>query len=101
MNDATKRTRIGRDSNFATRQLVYRTPVGIEVDELDHFEIVRKRVFYDDVLLVTYHRQQSWGFIVLSALALVPLIRVKGDLAKVAGYPVGWAWRLRRSLDRM
>ena len=80
MNDATKRTRIGRDSNFATRQLVYRTPVGIEVDELDHFEIVRKRVFYDDVMLVTYHRQQSWGFIVLSALALL----LFGGLAIVA-----------------
>ena len=71
MNDATKRTRIGRNSNLATRQLVYRTPVGIEVDELDHFEIVRRRVFYDDVLLVTYHRQQSWGFVVLSAIVLL------------------------------
>jgi hypothetical protein len=80
MNDATKRTRIGRTSNFATRQLVYRTPVGIEVDELDHFEIMRKRVFYDDVLLVTYHRQQSWGFIVLSALVLL----LFGGLAIVA-----------------
>jgi len=80
MNDATKRTRIGRNSNFATRQLVYRTPVGIEIDELDHFEIVRKRVFYDDVLLVTYHRQQSWGFIVLSALVLL----LFGILAVVA-----------------
>lgn len=67
MNDATKRTRIGRNNDFATRQIVYRTPVGIEVDELDHFEVVRKRVFYDDVLLVTYHREQSWGFIVFAA----------------------------------
>jgi len=80
MNDATKRTRIGRNSNFAMRQIVYRTPVGIEIDELDHFEIVRKRVFYDDVLLVTYHRQQSWGFIVLTAIVLL----LFGSLAIVA-----------------
>jgi len=80
MNDATKRTRIGRNSNFAMRQIVYRTPVGIEIDELDHFEIVRKRVFYDDVLLVTYHRQQSWGFIVLSVIVLL----LFGGLAVVA-----------------
>jgi glycosyltransferase involved in cell wall biosynthesis len=31
----------------------------------------------------------------LYAIALVPLIRVVGDFAKMAGYPAGWAWRLR------
>jgi glycosyltransferase involved in cell wall biosynthesis len=29
------------------------------------------------------------------ALALVPVIRVIGDVAKMAGYPVGWLWRAR------
>ena len=32
----------------------------------------------------------------LAAAALVPVIRVTGDLAKMAGYPVGLAWRRRR-----
>lgn len=31
----------------------------------------------------------------LWALALVPVIRLVGDVAKMIGYPVGWAWRLR------
>lgn len=31
----------------------------------------------------------------LYAVALIPLIRVTGDLAKMIGYPVGWLWRLR------
>jgi hypothetical protein len=30
-------------------------------------------------------------------LALVPVLRVAGDLAKMAGYPVGWSWRLKHS----
>jgi hypothetical protein len=30
------------------------------------------------------------------ALALVPVIRLVGDVAKMAGYPVGVVWRLRR-----
>jgi len=29
------------------------------------------------------------------AVALVPCIRLVGDVAKMIGYPVGWAWRLR------
>jgi hypothetical protein len=32
----------------------------------------------------------------LYALALVPMIRLVGDLAKMVGYPVGVVWRLRR-----
>ena len=32
----------------------------------------------------------------LSALALVPLIRLVGDSAKMLGYPAGLLWRLRR-----
>jgi len=31
----------------------------------------------------------------LYAIALVPCIRVVGDVAKMIGYPAGWAWRLR------
>ncbi|MCO6450534.1 MAG: glycosyltransferase [Caldilineales bacterium] len=33
-------------------------------------------------------------------LALVPVIRVVGDVAKMIGYPVGWVWRLRRGKAR-
>ncbi len=36
----------------------------------------------------------SWGER-LYAMAMVPCIRVVGDVAKMIGYPVGWAWRLR------
>ncbi len=31
----------------------------------------------------------------LCMLALLPAIRVTGDVAKMAGYPAGWLWRLR------
>ena len=43
----------------------------------------------------------AWGER-LYAIAMVPCIRVTGDLAKMVGYPVGWAWRLqhRREIPR-
>src|SRR5690606_8117251 len=31
----------------------------------------------------------------LEAVALIPIIRVVGDVAKMIGYPVGWWWRLK------
>lgn len=35
----------------------------------------------------------------LIAIGLVPVIRLVGDVAKMAGYPVGLIWRLRRGRD--
>jgi hypothetical protein len=32
----------------------------------------------------------------LLAIALVPFLRLVGDVAKMLGYPVGLWWRLRR-----
>ena len=37
----------------------------------------------------------------LYALALVPVIKVTGDIAKMVGYPVGVVWRLRRRAELM
>ena len=37
---------------------------------------------------------------VLYALALVPIIRLTGDIAKMLGYPVGVLWRLRHRRKR-
>lgn len=62
------RKRIGRWNDIATRQIVYESDLGIEVDELDHFEIVRRRVFYDDILLVTMHKEIGAAYIVTMAI---------------------------------
>jgi glycosyltransferase involved in cell wall biosynthesis len=34
----------------------------------------------------------------VAAVGLIPFLRLVGDLAKMAGYPVGLAWRLRRTM---
>jgi glycosyltransferase involved in cell wall biosynthesis len=40
---------------------------------------------------IPYAMLPGWVY----ALALIPIIRVVGDVAKMIGYPVGWYWRLR------
>jgi hypothetical protein len=59
-----KRVRLGRFAGLATRYAVYRTDFGLEIDERDNFEIQRRRVFFDDVLLITHHRQFGVGYLV-------------------------------------
>ena len=36
----------------------------------------------------------------LRAITLIPALRVVGDVAKMLGYPAGWAWRLRHWTDQ-
>ena len=33
----------------------------------------------------------------LIGFALIPIVRATGDLAKMAGYPIGWWWRLNKN----
>ena len=69
---------LGKASGVALRQRVYRTREYLEVDEIDGYDVVRKRVFFDDVLLVTYHRFLGWSYVVGVSilLALFTLISV-------------------------
>jgi hypothetical protein len=55
---------LGKASAVALRQRVYRTRECLEVDEIDGYDVVRKRVFFDEVLLVTYHRFLGLPFVV-------------------------------------
>jgi hypothetical protein len=69
---------LGKASGIALRQRVYRAREYLEVDEIDGYDVVRKRVFFDDVVLVTYHRFLGWPYlagigVVLALFVLISL----------------------------
>lgn len=65
-----KRKLVARSSNVATRQRIYSVPDGLEIDEVDHYEVRRSRVLYDDVVLVTLHRYRGvWFFVLMGGIA--------------------------------
>ena len=67
-----KRRRLGRWTGLlGGRQAVYEVNEGLEIDERDGYEVTRKRVFWEDVLLVTYHRYIGVAYPLLTALAAV------------------------------
>ncbi|MCU1246599.1 MAG: hypothetical protein JWN02_2509 [Acidobacteria bacterium] len=65
-----KRTRLGRFAGIATRYAVYRTDSAIEIDEMDNFEIQRRRVFFDDIVMITHHRAVGLPYIFWMLLAV-------------------------------
>ena len=71
-----KREKIGSLFNFTERQHVYLLSEAIEIDLIDGYDVSRRRVFLNEVELVTLHRQRRWASAMLlgavGGLILVP-----------------------------
>jgi len=71
MTRPPRRVLLGAENGIADRCRVYRTPEALEVDLIDHYDIQRRRVFFDEVQLVTLHSRRgvwraSLGFVFLA-----------------------------------
>ena len=62
---ALRRIPLGRASDFSGRQRVYEAREALEVDDFEGYAGQRRRVFYDEVLLVTRHRRVGWPVVVV------------------------------------
>ena len=60
---------VGRTTSLLGSEVVYQTADGFEVEKTDHYKVEELRVFYDDVMLVTIHRELGLPFVVLTGLA--------------------------------
>src|SRR5262249_31203720 len=54
-----RRVFLGRDSTWAERIRVYRTDEALEVVYVSSFQLTMRRVFFDEVQLVTLHRSRG------------------------------------------
>lgn len=62
MSDPPNRPRrrlLGKAHSLSERVRTYWTDEALEVDEVDHYEIRRRRVFFDEILLVTLHTKRG------------------------------------------
>jgi len=62
------RTRIGSSARAFGRESVYELPDGIEIESTENYEVIRRRVLFEDVLLITYHREIGFWFVILNGL---------------------------------
>jgi len=65
---APARKFLGRSATAASRTSVYQAPDGFDVESREQYEVVQRRVLYDDVLFVTYHREKGVLFLILTGL---------------------------------
>jgi len=63
-----RRLLIGSANRIGTRERFYLVADGIEIDEIDHYEINRRRIFFDEIRFVTYHRRFGVPFLAFTGL---------------------------------
>jgi hypothetical protein len=63
---AARRVLLGRRRGFSGQQRVYRTSDYLEIDDVENYDVTRRRIFYDEILWVTLHTKVAW----LRAIAL-------------------------------
>ncbi len=63
-----ERRPIVKSRRLAGQLRVYATDDALEFDDFAQGELSRRRIFYDDVLLLTRHRSVGWLVIVLTAV---------------------------------
>ncbi|HKO59414.1 MAG TPA: hypothetical protein VJ276_26335 [Thermoanaerobaculia bacterium] len=66
-----ERRLIGRFTTAASREVVWETPDGLEIETRDQYDVSRKAVLFEDVQLVTYHRQLGVVFFILNAVGML------------------------------
>lgn len=63
----TTRTLLNRSRTFTGNDTAFLTGDSIEIDQSVNYEVVRQRVFFDDVELVTLHRERGIAFVIVTA----------------------------------
>jgi len=64
-----KRKLLGRNAGVMLREIVYETPDAIESEAHEGYEVTRKRVLFEEVLLVTIHREVGLPYVITMAIA--------------------------------
>jgi hypothetical protein len=68
----TRRRLLGTNATFGGRIRMYLADDAIEVDEMEGYVGARKRVLFDEVLLLTYDQRRRWATVIgMTVLVLV------------------------------
>lgn len=62
------RVLLGGNATFASRERVWQTSEGFEIDSNIHYEIARRRVLFEDVLMVTLHHTATPAYLAVTAI---------------------------------
>src|SRR5262245_14324540 len=90
MSPPLKRVYLGQKRSMAGSQRVYRAAHAVEIDEIENYDVVQRRVFYEDILLITHHQFIDASFLVVNGILFCGAwLLAIALLANAASRPVG------------
>jgi hypothetical protein len=84
-----RRRFLGRSHTLTERVRTYWTDEALEVDLADHYEIRRRRVFFDEILLVTLHSKRGGLLPWVPVILVLPVLFMALIASTVGPNPVG------------
>jgi uncharacterized integral membrane protein len=68
MSASPTRKVLGKSRSLGSRATIYQGADALEIEVNEQYEVVEKRVLFDDVLMVTIHREKGVFYLILTAL---------------------------------
>jgi hypothetical protein len=90
MSDAT-RTLLGKRADAFSRESVYELPDGLETESREGYDVSLRRVLFEDVLLVTYHRELGRALVIAMAIVAAVFIGM-GVVLRAMGEGMAALW---------
>jgi hypothetical protein len=67
MTPTAERKLLTKWKALGSREVVFHTEEGLEIETTERYEVVHRTVFFEDVLWVTLHRELGGGYLALNA----------------------------------
>jgi hypothetical protein len=88
---------IGKSSSFMGREAVWQMSEGFEIQSKERFEVERKRVLFEEILFVTYHRTYGAVYLIVTGVFALLFFMIAFVIVAAAGFdawPFGLAFAL-------
>jgi hypothetical protein len=72
------RRAVGKNATLLSREYVYESAEGFDVEAREAYEVVQRRVLYDDVQLVTLHREYGAAYLIITGVISLFFVTIAG-----------------------
>jgi hypothetical protein len=82
---------LGRSRAFGSLSAIYQVEDGLEIEAHEQYYVVQRHVLFDDVLLVTIHRETGALYLILTGLLSLFFFGIAGTILST-NVDIAWAF---------
>lgn len=82
----SRRTLIGKSSSLFGREAVWQLSDGFEIQSKESYEVVRRRVLFEEVVFVTHHRTYGAAYLIATGVVAFFFMAIAFVIIAAAGF---------------